>query len=204
MEESLGVLASRLRHSLEQFEAVVPFGKTAIEELGHPPVFGDSRLLMISYGNWTKGHFFEVDFSSAVVASGMPFSQRTHKLGRPSYINADKVNSGLSCRNTGQVIGKDAAGNWWLMFTIRAGAWAGVEEQPRRMSRPDINIFIMTKCGRSYCEEFCSHSLGHPSRFPGRIHLILPRPTRNEGKEARTGQIALLPYHIRAGRVLPR
>jgi hypothetical protein len=143
LEEPLGFIASRIRQSLkqqrtnEQLHALAVIQKTTLEKAGHPAVFGDSSLLMIVFSNWGKARFFQVDFSAAVIASGIPLSQRANQLGRPSYINLTGHKNGFSTRNTGPVIGKDAAGNWWLSYTLRSGAWVKVQQQLKLMSERD-------------------------------------------------------------------
>jgi hypothetical protein len=39
----------------------------------------------------------------------------------------------MSLRNAGPLIGRDANGDWWMQTVLRAGAWARVEEQFKRL-----------------------------------------------------------------------
>jgi hypothetical protein len=143
LEEPLSFVASQIRQSLEQqrnkeqLQAFAAIYKTTIEKAGHPPVFGNSSVLMIACSNWGKSRLFQVDFSPAVLASGIPLSQRVNQLGRPSYVNATGATNGFSTRNAGPVIGKDAAGNWWLAFTLRSEIWIAVDQQLRLMSKEE-------------------------------------------------------------------
>jgi hypothetical protein len=146
LEEPLSFVASRIRQSLEQqrnqeqLQALVAISKATTEKAGHPPVFGNSSVLMIVCSNWGKARMFQVDFSPAVLASGLPLSQRVNQPGRPSYINVTGTKNGFSTRNCGPVIGKDAAGNWWLSFTLRSEIWTAVDQQLRLMSKEeDVN-----------------------------------------------------------------
>jgi hypothetical protein len=144
LEEPLSFVASRIRQSLEQqrsqeqIQAFAAIRKITVAKVGRLPVFGDSSLLMTVCTNWEKGRFFQVDFSPAVLASGIAPSQRANQLGRPSYVNVIGTKNGFSSRNVGPVIGKDAAGNWWLTYTLRSGVWATVEQQLRSMSEKDV------------------------------------------------------------------
>ena len=91
-------------------------------------------MIMVTLSNWHKARFFDFDFSAAVVKTGIPLEQRANKLGRPSYINVSGESHSIPLRNAGPVIGKDAAGNWWLTATLRKEAWKSVEESVRAMS----------------------------------------------------------------------
>lgn len=66
----------------------------------------------------------------------MPLDKRSNQLGRPSYINVT-VTKAYATRNTGVVIGKDAAGNWWCLYTLRKSVWPAVEQQLRSMADED-------------------------------------------------------------------
>ena len=146
LEGPLSFVASKLRHSLEQqrtreqIQAFSAFQKRWFEKTGHMPIFGDPGMLLIVCSNWHKGRFFEVDFSAAAIAPGVPLTQRSNKLGRPSYINVTGHNRGMSTRNMGPVVGKDAAGNWWLAWTMRTDAWPAVEQQLRAMTDEDSGL----------------------------------------------------------------
>lgn len=144
LEEPLSFVASGIRKSLdqqrnmEQLQANVAIQKDTLDDAGHPALFGDSGMLMIVCSNWCKSRLFQADFSAAVLSSGIPLSQRANQLGRSSYVNVTGTKT-YATRNTGVVIGKDAADNWWLLDTLRAGRWASVEQQLRSMSENDVN-----------------------------------------------------------------
>lgn len=93
---------------------------------------------MISITNWHKARFFDVDFAAAVVREGIPLDERANKLGQPSLVVGRSHVDGIDLRNIGALIGKDAAGNWWLHWTMRVGAWKKFEEllQSADMGKP--------------------------------------------------------------------
>jgi len=91
------------------------------------PVFGDSSTLMVIISNWTKGKFFDTDFSSAVIREGIQMEKRTNPIGRPSYMHVGSYSEKYPSRNAFPIFGKDAAGNYWLGGRMRAGVWATVE-----------------------------------------------------------------------------
>ncbi|KAJ5456497.1 hypothetical protein N7530_011771 [Penicillium desertorum] len=86
------------------------------------PMVGDSKLLFMAATNQHKDRYFETDWSAAVIAPGVPLSGRPHALGRPSYVNDIEYCRGYPTRNIVRIIGKDAAGDWHLLFKARAGA----------------------------------------------------------------------------------
>ena len=83
---------------------------------------------MILFSNWSKGKFFDVDFSSAVIKQGIPLEKRANTLGQPSYIQSIGNRNGFSSQNAFPIFGKDAANNYWLGGTMRASVWRKVEE----------------------------------------------------------------------------
>ncbi|KAJ5965041.1 uncharacterized protein N7479_004917 [Penicillium vulpinum] len=93
------------------------------------PLVGDSKLLFMASTNHHKARYFETDWSTAVIAPGVPLSERPHALGRPSYINDIEYCRGYPSRNILRVIGKDAAGDWHLLFKARAGAWPVIHQE---------------------------------------------------------------------------
>ncbi|KAH1550971.1 hypothetical protein KXX57_009062 [Aspergillus fumigatus] len=133
LREPVSFIAFHIRQSLvqqrtlSQIEAFFAFDKSASEK--HPPVFGEPTSVLVCCSNWHRGRFFEVDFSSAVLAPGIPLHDRVHPLGRPSCVIPTHHSGGLSLRNVGPIIGKDASGNWWLSCTVRTSAWVGIEQE---------------------------------------------------------------------------
>jgi len=144
----LSFVASQLRRSLEQqrtreqVQAFAALQKRSLDKTGNALMIGYPSVLLIICSNWHKGRFFEVDFSAAVIAPGVPLTQRANKLGRPSYINVIRRNHGFSTpnRNGGPVIGKDAAGNWWLVWTMRTEAWPAVEKQLKAITNEESGL----------------------------------------------------------------
>lgn len=93
------------------------------------PVVGDSKLLFMAATNQHKARYFETDWSAAVIAPGVPLSGRPHALGRPSYVNDIEYCRGYPTRNIVRIIGKDAGGDWHLLFKARAGAWRVIHQE---------------------------------------------------------------------------
>jgi len=141
LQEPLSFVASQLRRSLEQqrtrqqVEALAALQKQTVERTGQQPIIGDSNMLLIICSNWHKSRFFDVDFSPAVLVSGVPLIGRSNKLGRPSYINPTSHIHNLPLRNCGVVIGKDADGNWWLNLRMTTEAWAKIEKELSGLER---------------------------------------------------------------------
>ncbi|KAJ5143333.1 uncharacterized protein N7515_002120 [Penicillium bovifimosum] len=134
-DEPLGQIALRIRQSLaqqrttEQVEAMTALQLQTMEKTGYLALVGDPRMVLLSCSNWHKARLYEMDFSSAVLQkSDHRSSCSPQTSGRPSYVNGVQ-HSANSFRNVLSVIGKDAAGNWWLTGVLRTDAWGYVEEQ---------------------------------------------------------------------------
>ncbi|PYI00200.1 hypothetical protein BO71DRAFT_479018 [Aspergillus ellipticus CBS 707.79] len=85
---------------------------------------------VIHCSNWHQARFFDVDFSAAVVGSGGDDdSRRDPAFGRPSLIIPTVHCRWPSMMNLGSVIGKDAGGDWWLMWQLKKGVWREMETQ---------------------------------------------------------------------------
>lgn len=97
------------------------------------PMVGDSKMLFMAATNQHKARYLETDWSEAVIAPGVPLSGRPHALGRPSYINDIEYCRGYPTRNIVRIIGKDAAGDWHLLFKAKcmAGDPPGVDGPDR-------------------------------------------------------------------------
>lgn len=130
----LSYVASQVRQSIqeqgtrEQIEAFTALLKTAKEATGRAPIFGDSSTQMLNFSNWTKGRFFDVDFSAAAAKQDLPLMERPNALGRPSYVQVITHMDGFSGRYSFPIFGKDAAGNYWSAGTLRASQWPVFEE----------------------------------------------------------------------------
>ncbi|EFQ96993.1 LysR family regulatory protein [Nannizzia gypsea CBS 118893] len=139
LEEPLSFTASEVRKSLiqqrtpEQLRALDAIQRNTLDNAHHPALFGNPNMYMIMISNWVKAKLFQVDFSAAVQREGMSLDERSNQLGMPSCIQGTGT-KGYATRNTGVVIGKDAAGNWWLLYTLRKQSWPAVEEQILSMS----------------------------------------------------------------------
>ncbi|KAK3688983.1 hypothetical protein B0T22DRAFT_512975 [Podospora appendiculata] len=94
----------------------------------HPALFGDPRMRMMMISSWVKADLFAVDFSAAVLATSMPLEnlKRANRAGRPSCLQGPGTKA-YATRNMGVVIGEDARGDYWLLYTLRKQAWRGVE-----------------------------------------------------------------------------
>ncbi|KAB8260699.1 hypothetical protein BDV32DRAFT_158615 [Aspergillus pseudonomiae] len=132
-DNNLAYLASKNRQALmehrtkEQVQAMTAIQRDSFMQI--PPLVGDSSLLFMTHTNQHKARYFETDFSAAVVAPGIPLKDRPHALGRPSYINDIEHCRLYPTRNVCRVIGKDAAGDWWLLFKTRSEAWPSIHRQ---------------------------------------------------------------------------
>jgi hypothetical protein len=139
LEEPLGFTAFEVRKSLveqrniEQLQALDSIQRETLDNTHHPALFGNPSMYMIMISNWAKSKLFEVDFSAAVQKEGLSLKSRTNLLGKPSSIQGTGT-KGYATRNTGVVIGKDAAGNVWCLYTLRKDLWPAVEQQLRQMS----------------------------------------------------------------------
>jgi hypothetical protein len=136
---SVGALASRLRQDLqtqrtpEQVRHFVAWQLESRKKLGRTPVLGSWNQVLLSWSNWHRGRFYDVDFSAAAVKPGLPLGSRSNKLGQPSFILPNGHANGFSMRNAGPLVGRDANGDWWMQTVLRTGAWARVEEQFNRL-----------------------------------------------------------------------
>jgi len=136
---SVGELALRLRRDLqeqrtpEQARHFVAWQHESIKQTGRSPLIGSWNQINVGFSNWHRARFFDMDFSGAVLRPGKPLEKRPNKLGQPSLVLTDGHADGFSVRNIGPLIGKDAAGNWWIQCSLRAGAWSHVEKQLEKM-----------------------------------------------------------------------
>ncbi|KAK9600384.1 hypothetical protein V6Z92_000467 [Aspergillus fumigatus] len=142
LEEPLGFTAFEIRKSLiqqrnaEQLQALDRIQRKTLDNAHHPALFGNPSMYTVMMSNWVKAKLFQVDFSAAVIRKGMATGKRSNQLGRPSCIQGTGT-KGYATRNTGVVIGKDAAGNFWLLYSLRKEIWPAVEQQLLSMSLDD-------------------------------------------------------------------
>lgn len=134
LERPLSFTASAIREALlqqrneEQFQAYDAIKKDTLDNANHPALFGSPNMYMIMMSNWAKAKLFEVNFSAAVRDTGMPLDQRKNQSGKPSFILGTGTKS-YATKNTGVVIGKDAVGNYWLLYTLHKDVWPAVQQQ---------------------------------------------------------------------------
>ncbi|PWY87559.1 squalene cyclase [Aspergillus heteromorphus CBS 117.55] len=86
---------------------------------GTPAVVGEPGQVFVACTNQDKAGYFGLDFGGALVgnsAGGV----------RPSYINDIEHCRGYPTRNVVRIIGRDGAGDWWLLFKTRRGVWEGI------------------------------------------------------------------------------
>ncbi|KAI1774808.1 hypothetical protein F4818DRAFT_419008 [Hypoxylon cercidicola] len=128
----LGFAAAAVRRSIaEQGTRAQVEARAAVElrlRRGRSAVYGDRGMAPIMVSNWSKAGFFATDFSAAVVRPGLPSARRANRVGTPSYIQPNGRVAGIPTRNSFPVVGKDAAGNYWLAGTLGRGLWARVRE----------------------------------------------------------------------------
>jgi hypothetical protein len=133
LTKPLGYAAAKVRESITQLtraqvESLAYDFRKYAHKAGRPPLYGDSSTILVIFSNWSSGKFFDIDFSSAVIKQGMPSDQRSNPVGRPSYVNGDGRVNGFVVRNIFPIMGKDAAGNYWLNGAARAEAWREIEK----------------------------------------------------------------------------
>ncbi|EMD87158.1 hypothetical protein COCC4DRAFT_155047 [Bipolaris maydis ATCC 48331] len=124
----LGSIALRIRRAIEQQRTTeqVKAQLTLMEFYGRQPLAGPWNMLPLVLSQSNSLGFFDLDFSCAVVRQGLPDNRRRNEVGRPSYIHLTHQLNGVPGRNAGSVLGKDAAGNWWIYFDLPVTAWKGV------------------------------------------------------------------------------
>ncbi|KAJ5387140.1 Terpenoid cyclases/protein prenyltransferase alpha-alpha toroid [Penicillium cosmopolitanum] len=132
-DESLSYTASENRHALmkhrtrEQVQAMTAIQRDSYKRTA--PVIGRTNNFFMACTNQQMSGNFNADFSGAVIKSGVPMSNRAHAPGQPSYINDIEHCRSYPTRNVVRILGKDAAGDWWLLFKTRVGAWQDIHQQ---------------------------------------------------------------------------
>ncbi|KAL4923300.1 uncharacterized protein BDV17DRAFT_246186 [Aspergillus undulatus] len=132
----LSHIAWKIRQSMmtggtrEQVEALQAVKKQTLAREGHTwPMFGDASMEMMSYSNWTKGKYFETDFSAAMTKEGFPREKRAEKPGYASMVQFNAWSTKFDLRNLMPIMGKDAAGNYWLQGPLRDVVWRRIEKE---------------------------------------------------------------------------
>lgn len=132
LNRPLGYVAAALRKALaelgtrEQVEARLALDRITREKTGNAGLFGDPWMHMVVCTNWTKGKFYDVDFSAAVVNEGCHLGGQ--KVGKPSYIQLHAFAKGFSLISGFSITGKDAEGNYWLHSVLRREYWSELEQ----------------------------------------------------------------------------
>lgn len=141
----LGKLALQFRESLE---AQITEGQVRSrlrltrKQAGAPMLFMEPSAFMISGSNWTKARFFDaVDFSPAVIKTGKPFvpasasatAARVTAPGKPVYYHSVLVLDVSMLRNIFNILGRDAAGNYWINVVLNPDHWPKIEEEIKKM-----------------------------------------------------------------------
>ena len=136
---SVGALALRIRQDLqtqrtpEQVRHFVAWQLESSKKTGRSPLLGSWNQIMLAWSNWHRARLYDVDFSPAVVRTGLPLDSRSNRLGQPSLILVNGHTNGINLRNGGPLIGRDSNGDWWMQTVLRADAWARVNEQFERL-----------------------------------------------------------------------
>ncbi|KAI1657779.1 hypothetical protein F4813DRAFT_73654 [Daldinia decipiens] len=130
----LGYVAAAVRQSIaEQGTRAQVEARAALDlaawKRGKSAMYGDPVMVPVMISNWSKAKFFDTDFSAAVVRPGADPEKRANKIGRPSYIQPNGLINGMPTRNSFPIVGKDAAGNYWLSGTLQRGLWKQVQEE---------------------------------------------------------------------------
>ncbi|KAI7782915.1 hypothetical protein LA080_012788 [Diaporthe eres] len=87
-----------------------------------PPMFGNWKMDLITFSNWTRAKLFDRDFSAATVeaeVAGRPV--------RPTYVQNNQF--GLKLPNAFPIMGRDTSGNYWLSGYLKRGHWTRIEAQ---------------------------------------------------------------------------
>lgn len=131
LAKPFGQVANLIRSALQtlgtrdQMEAHAALARSAMSR-GSILLLGDAWMQTVVCTNWSKGKFYQVDFSGAVLKDGARSNGQA--AGRPSYIQAHAFAEGISFSNCFSIVGKDALGNTWLTGVLRRQYWPAVEE----------------------------------------------------------------------------
>ncbi|CAG8983623.1 hypothetical protein HYALB_00004645 [Hymenoscyphus albidus] len=127
------ILAKPLSHTALSTRAQVEAMAAMLRSSKVPLVYGGSKSSMLVLSNRSKAKFYDVfDFSGAVVKVDEHLSKPIERIGRPAFIYALSIISGLSVRDNAVFEGPDGMGNLWLTATMDEENWAGVQEAIHR------------------------------------------------------------------------
>ncbi|KAI0169150.1 hypothetical protein GGR52DRAFT_592955 [Hypoxylon sp. FL1284] len=113
--------AAAVRRSVAEQGTRAQVEARAAADSGIPNLYGDRDMAPVVVSNWTRARFFDTDFGAAR-ASGS-----REGACRPSYVQPSGHVDSAASRNSFIVVGKDAAGNYWLSGTLGRGLWPRVQ-----------------------------------------------------------------------------
>ena len=73
-----------------------------------------------------------MDFSAAVRHTDRAREDGRIPSGHPTYINYTGRMTAM--RGSGPLLGRDHHGDWWMQWTLRAGAWVAVEQHLQELA----------------------------------------------------------------------
>jgi hypothetical protein len=126
-----GIVELGTREQIDAFNALVK----KLAKTRRMPLFGDGTMKLVIFSNWSKGKFFQTDFSPAVVKEGPASVSRENKIGRPSLIMNTSFSTGQKFSNIFAIVGKDTPGNYWVWCTLRSDTLAQVERMFKEKSQ---------------------------------------------------------------------
>ncbi|KAL4924526.1 terpene cyclase/mutase family protein [Aspergillus undulatus] len=132
--QSLTQIGSKIRQSItshrtmDQVQAMAAIQRSSF--LRTPFLIGPPDIQYLSCTNFYAARPFELDISAAVSRSSTSKKRATAR-GQPSYLNCRYFCNAYPTRNLLRVIGKDAAGDWWLILKARAGVWPVIRSELR-------------------------------------------------------------------------
>jgi hypothetical protein len=116
----LGHIAAKLRKDLvvqgtrEAVEASLRRSQPQAQMQGNE----DMAPAVFAVSNWSKGRFFDTDFSAAIVGEG------GSGTGKPSFIYVHGHMQAPSFAGVSGITGKDGKGNYWASFSVQGGSEA--------------------------------------------------------------------------------
>ncbi|KAM0276651.1 hypothetical protein ACHAQH_006512 [Verticillium albo-atrum] len=133
---NLGQRALRMRQAL--LEQMTPAQCDALFRLGRrhgTPLFGEGNGCLGVISNWSKARFFDViDFSPAIVKTGVSGDKRQADPGKIAYHHPNMLKPSPMTRNVLNVLGKDRQGDYWINANFQPEFWDLLEK--------DIKSFV--------------------------------------------------------------
>lgn len=138
----LGHIAARIRRDLTiqgtraQMEASQRLSRANDGTYVHT-LFGTGDMALSAFTNWAKAKMFDMDFSAAVVREAEVRKEQGAR-GKAVMIHpGSTLARGFSVRGSGNCIGMDAQGNYWLGFMLREGFEGNLEALVEEMRREE-------------------------------------------------------------------